>query len=521
MSKLCGTSGGKGNLGMFIERDKNICAAGVASSQPKQTVGQALQHYLLQEEAEALIRDSIHPPPKPRKLPPLRHPPKPDMRNSGPYNQVAELINPPLKSKFQTLVADFKETTYTSYWKKVTGRVSDPVPTLPQGLDIYTTMGKKLPSSGRLYDIAMPKVPLPDKTRLSKLPGYQIRRNYCESYNPNIVFGMRYNVDPRGIWAKCCLTDNTVLEGTSLKKPLNTKLANFQDVKKPHLGVTSAPYNNISCVPEGYAFGKLQPPSNVVECLTTCELNPNRELFKKCLAHLNTLRRCLCKRFEATFFRRLYLNFRYYDGEKSGWLAKNIIYNYCNTQFIRFNPALIEPLLSLWNAFNGSEIKYETFVLILNFTQPTPELPKIWDVGEDCIDFRTTYTEMVKPGQEIDRRRMAGLPSGRYFDMDYPVTPVGCCKADRSYLPHETDAMANLCPSVFTLTGVTHRDMYAKREPETVRKVFTAIGETFEDEEFEKIWNNAKKYHSKGWVCFETFRRSKAELESHTVDTKD
>lgn len=521
MSKLCGTSGGKGNLGMFIERDPKICAAGVASSQATSRVADCLQHYLLQEEAEALIRDSIQPPPKPQKLPPLRRPPKQDMRNSGPYNQVREIINPPIKTKFQTLVQDFKESTYTSYWKKVVGTVPDPVPTLPAGFDVLSTQGKKLPDCGRLYDIVMPKDPLPDKTPASKQPGYQTNRNYCKtSYNPDIVFGMRTNVDTRGVYAKCCLTYDDIMEGTNLKKPVNTQLATFLDAKRVELGVAPAPYDNISCVPDGYAFGKLQPPSRIIDCLTTCELNPNRELFKKCLGHLNTLRKFMSKRYESTFFRQLYLSLRFYDKEKTGWIPKELVYEYCNRKFIRFNTSLIEPLLSMWDAFNGSHIKYETFVHMLNFTQPSPSFPKIPDIPDDCIDFRTTYTEMVKPGQDPGKNQMAGLPSGRYFDKDYPVTPIDCCKADRSYLPHESDAKACLCPSVFTLTNVSHRDMYAKREPDVIRKIFAAAEQTFDDETFNKIWNNAKKYHTQGWVCIETFRRSIDELENENKCNK-
>ncbi|XP_063830593.1 EF-hand domain-containing family member B-like [Ostrinia nubilalis] len=521
MSKLCGTSGGKGNLGMFRERDPKVCAAGIPSSQATNRVADSLQHYLLQEEVEALIRDSIQPPPKPQKLPPLRHPPKPDMRNSGPFNQVRDIINPPIKTKFQTLVHDFKESVYTSYWKKVVGKVPDPVPTLPQGFDVLSTLGKKLPDCGRLYDIVMPKDPVPDKTPASKQPGYQTNRNYCSTtFNPNKVFGMRANVDPRGKFAKCCLTYDNIIDGTNLKKPINTYLANFQDGKRVELGRASAPNDNISCVPDGYAFGKLKPPSRVVDCLTTCELNPNRELFKKCLGHLNTLRKFMSKRYEGTFFRQLYLSLRYYDKEKTGWLPKELIYEYCNRKFIRFNSSLIEPLLSLWEAFDGAQIKYETFVTMLNFTQSSPEFPKIPDIPDECIDFRTTYTEMVKPGQDSGTKRMAGLPSGRYFDMDYPVTPLGCCKADRVYLPHESDAKSCLCPSLFTLLNVSHRDMYAKREPDLIRKIFEGAGEQFDDEKFNTIWDNAKKYHTEGWVCIETFRRSMEELESAEKEKK-
>lgn len=103
---------------------------------------------------------------------------------------------------------------------------------------------------------------------------------------------------------------------------------------------------------------------------------------------------------------------------------------------------------------------------------------------------------------------MAGVPSGRYFDLDFPVTPDNCSKADRACLPHESDVKSCLCPSALTLLHVNHRHMYAKREPEVVRRVFEASGENFTDESFNAIWEEAKKFHSQGWVCYETFRRA-------------
>lgn len=138
--------GGKGNKGMFIERDPKVCAAGVPSSQPNQRVGNCFNYNSLQDEVDALVRDSIIPPPKPRILPPLRHLPRLDMRNAGPFSEATQLINPPVKTKFQTLVEDLKDTAYTSYWKKPIGSGPDPVPTLPEGFDIAeTTLGMKTP----------------------------------------------------------------------------------------------------------------------------------------------------------------------------------------------------------------------------------------------------------------------------------------------------------------------------------------------------------------------------------------
>ncbi|XP_047521244.1 EF-hand domain-containing family member B [Pieris napi] len=504
------TSGGKGNWGMFIERDPKICAAGLPSAQPDDKVSDSLKHYLLKDEVDALMSDAIFPPEPPRPLPPLRHPIPLDKRFAGPFGQVAQLINPPIKTKFQTLVDDFKDTAYTSYWNKPLAQVRDPVPMLPDGMDTFgTTFGKKTPFHGRLYDVVMPKNPLPDKTPRSKEAGVQLDRVYCSPpYNGDVTFGHRTFVDKRGTYAKCCLTDDRVVLGKGGRTILNTLQAKYLDANQPRIGNPITPNNNINNVPAGYAFGKLKPPDNLPACLSYCELNPERLFFKKCLGHLNSLRKSLSKRFLPSFFRDFYLNIKYYDKERSGWLPKKAVYDLCALRLIRFDSSLVEPLLSMWQAYDGENIEYKTFVHVINYREPSPDLLKVKDVPDECLSFSTTYTEMVEPGKEEDRSRMAGLPSGRYFDMDYPVTPVRCCRADRTCLPHESDMKACLNPSILTLYHVNHRDMYAKREPQIVRRVFEAAGEIFTDEKFNEIWEKAKKYHSAGWVCYETFNRA-------------
>ncbi|KAJ8736425.1 hypothetical protein PYW08_007081 [Mythimna loreyi] len=518
------TSGGKGNRGMFIERDPKIVAAGIASAQATETVGAALQHYLLKDQADALLSDAIFPPPKPRPRPPLRRPLPPDMRNAGPDGQVARLINPPNKTKFESLVADFKDTVYASYWNKRLGEVRDPVPMLPEGFYKFTTFGKPTPYHGRLYDIVMPKVPLPDKSPESKRAGVQLNRNYCSPpYRSDVTYGYRTTADKRGTRGRCAVTDDRIMLGKANMGIVSSIDANFTHSRQPRIGEVLAPNDNISEVPKDYSFGTLKPPDNVKECLAFCEMNMGVEFFRKCLKHLNTVRKGLSTRVLPTFFHTFYTNLKYFDKEGSGWLAKEIVYDICGTKLIRFDPALIEPLLSMWGAFNGSKIEYKIFVRVINYRVPSPEIPKILDVAEDCLDFRTTYTEMVKPGQKPDTRRMAGLPSGRYFDLDYPISPERMCKADRICLPQESDAKSCLCPSILTHLFVSHRDMYQKREPNVIRKVFEAAGENFTDETFTAIWDEAKKLHSLGWVCYETFRqileKKRPELEK-TVKTE-
>lgn len=514
------TSGGKGNIGKFTERDPRICAAGVPSQKANESVADNFNQYLLKDEVDAILGDAIIPPPKPRPLAPLRKPIPVDTRNGGPYTQVGELINPPLKTKYQTICDDLRETHYASYWKKVLGQVSDAAPMLPAGFDTKgTTFGKKLVHDISLYDLVMPKIPT-DQTLPSRAPGVQTCRNYCKpAFNPDLTFGERKDTDPSGILMKCALTDDRVKLGTHKRTITNFIKTDVDMAYQTTLGKSLAPFDNIDCVPEGFSFGLLKRPENLPECLTTFPIDPRKDEVRKCLAHMNCLRKIMSKKFLPTFFRKFYLALKYYDKDKSGWLPKKIIYDYCGTQNIRFDPALIEPLLAMWNAYDGKDcIEYKTFVQVLNYKDIVPDLPKISEFPPECLDFRTTYGEMVKPGQKKDCGPMAGLPSGRYLDLDYPITPDEYCRAHRACLCQESDMMSSLSPSILTLMFVSHRDMFEKREPHVVKRVFEAAGEKLTDERFNAIWEEAKKYHSQGWVCYETFRRA---MEKYPVEDFD
>ncbi|CAH0590228.1 unnamed protein product [Chrysodeixis includens] len=507
LSKVCirETQGGKGNRGLFIERDANhILAAGKVSKQGTESVSDNLQHYLLQDEVDALIRDAIIPAPE---EPAIQQKDK-DMRHAGLLTDAGDLINPPILSKFQTLVLELKNTSYSSYWNKPVGTTRDQVPLLPAGTrPMEKRMGMVTKTSENVYDLIMPKEGLPDNTSKKTKVGYRTDRNYCRPFDPNDTFGVKCNPDYRGMATKCCLSSNKVLgEGNSRHTLMSSLDADRRNLKQPKLGTPCMPNNNINCVPPGFIFGKIEPHGDFVG-LTTCKLNPERQFLLDCLAHLNTLRKFLSKRLDPNFFSHFYLQLKYIDNEKSGWLPKQVVYDQCTANFIRLTHASIEPLLEIWGAFDGSRIEYKKFVHIINFREPSPKLPKILDVSPDCLYFNTAYREMVKSGQAADTKLRAGVPSGRYFDKDYPVTPEGYCKAVKVVLPQESGMKYCINPSALTSFEVTHRDMYAKRSPEVVKSVYNKAGIHLTDEEFNELWDKAKKHHSQGWVCFETFKR--------------
>lgn len=496
---LCGrTSGGKGNIGRFIERSPNVCAAGVTSSQPEQNVADCLQHYLLQEEVDALIGDAIIPPPKPRPLPPQRK------KTTDPIGLGSELINPTPKNKIQSIAEDLKETTYASYFKRPLGAVRDPVPYLPAGFDMMQTLGKKSgQSETSAFELLFPREPIPGQVPASKFPGVQTSRNYCAPpFKPMGLYGMRSDTDREGKLVPCCLTDDRQILGTGLKVVLSSKRADYQEANVPRIGKILRPINNIKFLPEGYVFGVKYNTHDIASCMSYCKLDPEAAFYKECLAHINSLKKIFARRYIPKFYRDLYLNLKSYDTDSCGWIPKEKIYAHCQNLHIRISPNLLEPLLEMWNAFDGSRIEYKTFVHVLNHKEPLPDLRKLRYIPSNCMSYDTEYKMMSNLCQEVDHRPDAGIGSS------FPLMPDSYCSADKYFLPNENSVRSCVSPSALTLTTVTHRDMFAKRDPAQVRRVFEAAGNTFTDEEFDAVWKEAQKHHSQGIVCYETFRRA-------------
>lgn len=48
--------------------------------------------------------------------------------------QIRGILNPPVKTRYQELIENLKETTYESFWKKELGKPRDNVPGLPAGM---------------------------------------------------------------------------------------------------------------------------------------------------------------------------------------------------------------------------------------------------------------------------------------------------------------------------------------------------------------------------------------------------
>lgn len=473
------------NKGAVVDRQPNVCAAGKPGL--KGSIKSVLQNYCLEDEVNALLHDAIIPPQKPRRGRQHGSPPK-DMRNAGIFTEARDLINPPINTKFMDTVNELKETTYASYWNKPLGSSRDSTPLLPEGALKNVRFGKSTKSKESLYDVICPSNSLPNQDLCSHMPGVQSNRNYYKpAFDKNKTFGYKHK---RSSSIECCLKYENRYLGKHLSSPIDVAQAEYQKTTTPKLGFCLTPNDAIKSVPKGFRFGQVtKAGETAANCLKHCTINPKKKFIYGCLGHLNHVRVYLRKSHPHTIFNTCYLKLKFMDKRKTGWLPKKEIYDFCNRNRILFLPNFIEPLLSIWNIFDGSNIEYETFIRIINYREPSPELPKIQDIDENYVDFRTIYGEIVKPGQEHDIRSRAGLPTVRDLDLDCPV-------------------FSQMIPSILTNYAVTYHDMYAARDQKTIRRVFENSGEKFTDEKFEKVWNEAAKYHSKGIVCYETFRKA-------------
>lgn len=505
-NRLMQTCDGKENIVTVVDRQPTVCAAGKPTTRgTKKGVKCLLQKYSLEDAVDAFLHDSNIPALKPS-TGRQRGPPLKDTRNSGIYSEGWDLINPPTKTKFMEIVNDLKETTFASYWNRPIGSSRDITSLLPKGYGRKgVRFGKTTKSDESLYDVIFPVNPCSDQELHSHMPGIQSNRNYYKpAYDENKTFGYKC---PKSSSVEFCLKHENMSLGKYLSSPIDVIQAEYAEAATPRLGCSLSPNDNINNLPKGFTFG-LQTTKTETTCMSFCKINPEKALLHDCLAHLNRVRKYLRGSHPHTLFRTYYLKMKFMDKYKTGWLPKDEVYDFCKRNRIYLVHNFIEPLLSTWNAFDGSNIEYETFVRAINYSEQFPELPKIQNIGKSCIDFRTTYGEMVKPRQVQDNRLRAGRPTPRHLDLDYPNLPYSRSNADIIPVPKDSHAFSQMTPSILTNIGVTYRDMYTSRDKKTVRRVFEASGEKFTDHEFGKIWNEAVKYHSKGVVCYETFRKA-------------
>ncbi|KAL3281250.1 hypothetical protein HHI36_004463 [Cryptolaemus montrouzieri] len=457
------------NAGKFIDRCPVICAAGKSNS-PNTTVRETLLEYPIPDQVEAIKHDlkifnekTSNVPDKLSRIENVRH--------RGQHDRVLNHLMCPKKTRYQQLITDLKETTYSSYWTHPLGKTPDSMSGLPKGIDaMNTTFGHKPPEHISLYEIALPKISPHQVLWDSQINhdkykkiyndyniGEKIDRNYYKPpYNPNNCAGHKTKYDERGLGVACAMKwFNPEPISVSSKKQ-----ADYWDIHHSKTGESYTPIQVHNIVPKNHTFGKMTPrPMHGMAELLRPGCPPalyKRETLER-MASLNMLRQNIKKRFSPTFcLTDLFNKLAYYDQEMTNFIPIKHFYEVMSCLNIRLNRENLEALFENLGIIQTGKIDYRRFVDALAFDME-------FEDQLDALPFDKLFYCSESTAANLDRcftkdndKPAAGLSSHRY---DLKVPPRRGCESERDNLPTD-DVKALLDRSIFIHYNISYRDMF-------------------------------------------------------------
>ncbi|CAG9765813.1 unnamed protein product [Ceutorhynchus assimilis] len=504
-----------GNYGKYIDRSPIICAAGKASGDPEDTVAATLKQYRLVDEIEALKHDAkIW-----RKeefvatMPPIGN-----HQFLGTNTEISPILQPPVLTRYEQLIQDLKDTPYMSYWNAQLGKVRDPVPGLPKGMDpIETCFGVPTERNVTVKELVNPPKShkqvleesqvaheLYKKTHNDYNASEQVTRNY-KNFNSNRRFGKQTTYDARGKGVACAC-DWRHPDHCHAKK----FQADFLKRDKSQLGKVLAPNNNIECVPKGHTYGdpSKQHFYGVEDLLKDPKVKPCmfKRDFYQWLASLNKIR--LLVKARSVELGNIYKRAMNLDASKSGLLPLHVFYQLCSEYYYLTFPKELEHLCVHLKYIYQDQIDYRKFLDLIDINKEPSDIKPIDNIPEASKYYTSTSQAAQCDYLFIDNNQMpaAGTPSIRH-DLPRPVPPIGGCKADIEHLGDETSVKAVISPSIYSTYGLNYRDFFLPRSPEVIKRLFEKIGYNFPGDNFQKLWQMGLEQDQTGQVCVDTFKK--------------
>ncbi|KYB27190.1 EF-hand domain-containing family member B [Tribolium castaneum] len=506
------------NENKFIDRAPFILAAGKLSDNLGDSVANCLKQYSVDDASKALKYFA-----NAKNAKPVYEPePYKNKIQRGVYTEIRTILQPAVKTRYQTLINELKETSYESHWNKCIGKSRDPIPGLPKGLNpLEVTFGIKSNKDESVKELVNPPKgvyqvltenqiahEMYKKSHNDYNVGERICRNYLSpAFDSSKRFGERTKFDPRGIWVRCACTwhQNEPVVYT------NKIQADFLNKTRNKLGECLRPNNIGEQLPKDFVYGKpaVRDLYGVEELLKDGDCPPcqfKRDL--KCwLMSFNKMKQNLFKRFTLEFTPNdLAKSLLYYDGDQSGTLPLETFYKVCSCHRFTFDRANLEPLLRLLSIICEDKILYMKFLDIVDSKTPPLQLMKIQDVPERNQYYLSSSQAAVCDYLLINNASSppAGIPSIRY-DLSRPIVPHGGCRADLENLGDECSAAILLNPSVYCNYGLSFRDFFLPRKPDVLRSLFEKVGYEIDDASFEKLWTEGVDQDKTGSVCVDTF----------------
>uniref|UniRef100_A0A1B6MVC0 EFHB C-terminal EF-hand domain-containing protein n=1 Tax=Graphocephala atropunctata TaxID=36148 RepID=A0A1B6MVC0_9HEMI len=478
--------------GKFVDRSPSLRAAGLLSVKENEKIEDCFVHEVHSDEATPFFCKTR---PSDYKLPP----PRIDIYK-GFHSDMRDCLQPEVDHSFcDILDNEFRETVYDSYWKKPMGRVSDQDPMLPAGMEYdKECFGKPTLREGTAAEVVNPPKSYLDVIEQSKVghelykrthndydPGEQIQRNFVEPFQQNLVWGKATPCDPQG----GCMKKVMKTEGD--EDVLVSKiLSDHKKRKQPLVGKVHTPNNNIDCVPEGHAFGRLNKRGvyGVGELLKDCDPSIDKLDLLDELSNVNALRNQIAKKESAFPHRDLVEAFHRIDCDHTGRLPLDTAYEVLADFQIHPDKVLLENLLKRLRIISSNGmVDFEKMADIFNVNTVFPDISKLQDVPSEVLNFETTNQRAHKyhhsDGFDAKQVLTAGVPSTSHISIESLVSP-----------------------SLFTAYGLKPEDFFTPRSPGFLRTLFERFGCRFDHSRFEQIWNKAMD--KKGCVSVQSFLKA-------------
>ncbi|KAG8337662.1 hypothetical protein J6590_017757 [Homalodisca vitripennis] len=484
--------------GKFIDRNPTLQAAGFSSFKENEKMKDCFEYEVSKDEASPFVCQTG---PMDYKLPP----PRIDIYK-GFHSDMRECIQPEVDHRFcDVLDKEFKETVYDSYWKMPTGRVPDQDPMLPAGMEYdKECFGRPTPRDVTAAELVSPPKSYLDIMEQSRVghkmytkthddyePGEQIQRNYVEPFKQTLVWGKNTSCDPQG----GCIQKVMTVKGD--EDVLVSKILSDHRHRTKHLvGKVHAPNDNIGCVPEGHAFGRLNKRGvfGVGELLQDCDPSLDKLDLLDELSSINFLRNQIAKRELAFPHRDLLDTFHRIDSNHTNRLSLHTVYEVLADFELYPDRIPFEALMKRLNIMSSDEmIDYVKMADILNINVMFPDISKIEDVPKEMLHFETTnqFAQKYHHSEKFDTKGIptAGVPPRPHISMESLVSP-----------------------SIFTTYGLEPKEFFIPRSRGFLPTLLERLGYQVDHHQFGEIWNAAKD--EKGCVSVYSFLKAFKSLQN-------
>lgn len=476
--------------------------------------------------------------------------------NANP-DTTAECVNPDPKTLFERKVNDKQESIYHTSKTKPLGQIPDQTPNLPAGTDIYEKkFGKVMEKTDWVGEIVNPPKSLKQVEQESKVgkdlyvkshaswdPGEQMNRQYDWSRWDNADrFGEPTPSNERGLHVKAAmywqaqrkiLPPERVISRWDNGAIIEGKIVEDHREKYiDQLGQTRDPIKDTMNVAADHTFGIVVKPDDCgVDDLLHGRVPKHYLRGKDRERALVAAVRLNLKTANFNRFDDIAAAFTHYDKEGTGKLSVDSIRQMCVDYDVPIEDVVLENVFDYCDKDGSGSLDYTKFANFLNWQSnnqidPNGQRENYESSGdtprriESQMDkqkgnFKTSASQInaavgqVPPQEDY---RTYGVPSVR---VDRPA-PRFKSVSDRTNYGDEADAWGLVTPSVFTNNGVYEEDLFQPRNPEEMKRIFSSIGEQFEEEFFFEVWNKASQMHPKGLVNVECFRAALKQLGKAT-----